>query len=72
MLSAEQLPVFFRELVNDRASLDVVRLMEQQVPPVGNWIAFPAVTMRFEIATVSQHEQPVIEGETAPIFDIGC
>ena len=72
MLSAEQLPVFFRELVNDRASLDVVRLMEQQVPPVGNWKAFPAVTMRFEIATVSQHEQPVIEGETAPISDTDC
>lgn len=72
MLSAEQLPVIFRELVNDRASLDVVRLMEQQVPPVGNWKAFPAVTMRFEIATVSQHEQPVMKGKTIPISDTDC
>ena len=72
MLSAEQSPVIFRELVNDRASLDVVRQMEQQVNPVGNRKAFPAITIEFEIAAIAQHKQPVIEGETAPIFDIGC
>ena len=72
MLSAEQLPVFFRELVNDRASLDVVRLMKQQVPPVGNRKAFPAMAVRFQFTAPSQHEQPVIEGETAPIFDTDC
>ena len=72
MLSAEQSPVIFRELVNDRASLDVVRLMEQQVPPVGNRKAFPAMAVRFQFTAPSQHEQPVIEGETAPIFDTDC
>ena len=72
MLSAEQLPVIFRELVNDRASLDVVRLMEQQVPPVGNRKAFPAMAVGFQFTAPSQHEQPVMKGKTAPISDTDC
>ena len=72
MLSAEQLPVFFRGLVNDRASLDVVRLMEQQVPPVGNRKAFPAIAVGFQFTAPSQHEQPVMKGKTAPISDTDC
>ena len=69
MLPAKQPPVLFRELIDDRASLNVTRLMIEQIPPMRNGKTLPTRAAGLQLATGSQHKQPVVQREAIPVLD---
>ena len=67
--SGKRQPIIFCKPVNDGASFSISRLMEQQIPPMGNGKTLPAMAAGFQLAAGSQHEQPIVQREAIPVLD---